>query len=275
MAVARVNRPRELAGLNTRRIGAGLGSSPVLPTSFTGLQIWLDASTGCFQDAGKATACTNGTTVYTWADLSGNGRDVIQATAANRPLWNDSGTGYHPNNRAIVVFDGTNDFLSHTGFAFSYPCTLMVVGRRNNATAGTIGALAGNFAAGAPGNTTVTIRSGDGSTLTNGVGFARDAVPANISDGMTGFSDATWWVWEFVAAASTLELKRSGNTTGTTAGTPSGMTSQPFNVGARSNAGADPFPGAIAELFVHTGTDAARDNILRAYLGAKYGITVV
>lgn len=275
MAVARLNRPREITGLNTRRIGAGMARSPVLPTSFAGLAIWLDASTGCFQDAGKGVACTNGSTVYTWADLSGNGRDVIQATAANRPLWQSSGTGYHPNNMPVLVFDGVNDFLSHAGFAFSYPCTLMVVGRRNNATATTIGALAGNYAAGTPANTTAAIRSGDGTTLTTGQGYARDAVPANISDSNVSFSDQTWFVWEFVCAASSLDLRRNGASNGTTASTPAGMTSQPFNVGARSNAGADPFPGAIAELFIHSGADTARDSVLRAYLGAKYGITVV
>ncbi len=48
--------------------------------------VWLEAKAAyLFQDAGKATPATNGTTVYTWADRSGHGRDFIQATGANRP----------------------------------------------------------------------------------------------------------------------------------------------------------------------------------------------
>jgi len=247
----------------------------VSPAAY-GPAVWYRADEA-YTDAGMATQCINdGDLCYTLKDLSGNGRHAIQATSANRPAWYGESLPYLPSFRPVLLFDGVNDFLSHSGFSASYPCTLFAVGRRNSATASVIGALAGNFQSGTPASTTMTIRSGDGTTHTNGVGFARDAGPANISDAMTGFSDVTWWVWEFVASASTLELKRSGNTNGTTAATPAGMTSQPFSVGARSNAGADPFPGAIAEIVLLPGANAGRDNALRtAYFGPRYGITVV
>ena len=54
------------------------------------------------------------TAVSTWADRSGNGYDVSQATGANQPTLQTQEKG----GSSIVRFDGTNDFLdrSDTGF---------------------------------------------------------------------------------------------------------------------------------------------------------------
>ena len=54
------------------------------------------------------------TAVSTWADRSGNGYDVSQATGANQPTLQTQEQG----GSSIVRFDGTNDFLqrSDTGF---------------------------------------------------------------------------------------------------------------------------------------------------------------
>lgn len=258
-------------------IGVGIagGRGEVLPTSFAGLQLWLRADRA-FTDTGRTTLCSiDGDLAAALEDLSGNGRHLTQSTSANRPAWYSESLPYMPNFRPVLVCDGINDYLSSSSFSFgAYPMTVFAVARRNNATASVIGAICGQFSSGSPGSTTVAIRSGDGTTLTNGVGFCQGTGPANLSDGMTGFTDATWFVWEFCVLAGTVDLKRNGSSNGTTAGTPAGLGSQPFSLGARFNTGADPFPGAIAEVVAYTGADSGRDAAIRAYLGTRYGITV-
>jgi hypothetical protein len=65
------------------------------------LALWLDA-----EDAASITL--NGSTVSQWADKSGNGRNVAQATATNQPTYQALGWGDKPS----LYFDGTNDRLA-------------------------------------------------------------------------------------------------------------------------------------------------------------------
>ena len=65
------------------------------------LALWLDA-----EDTASITL--NGSTVSQWGDKSGNGRNAVQATAANQPTYNS--TAY--NGKPVLQFDGTSDFLS-------------------------------------------------------------------------------------------------------------------------------------------------------------------
>jgi len=59
-----------------------------------------------------------GAGVSTWADQSGNGRDLLQGTDTNRPaLQADSS----------ILFDGVDNFLKTAGFTFNQPETVYVV----------------------------------------------------------------------------------------------------------------------------------------------------
>lgn len=61
------------------------------------LEFWFRSDLGVTKDGSDL--------VGTWADQSGNGRDLSEAT--NKPLWVDSLV----NGRAAIRFDGTNDKL--------------------------------------------------------------------------------------------------------------------------------------------------------------------
>lgn len=76
--------------------------------------------TWCFKDAAKTQPCADGDSIYTWADRSGSGRDLIQATSANRPLLILSGGVW------IVRTDGVNDRMQ-SGFALVNPHTRFFV----------------------------------------------------------------------------------------------------------------------------------------------------
>lgn len=64
------------------------------------LALWLDAT-----DADTITL--NGSTVSQWDDKSGNGRNVLQATASQQPTFVSNGL----NGKPTISFDGTNDIL--------------------------------------------------------------------------------------------------------------------------------------------------------------------
>jgi hypothetical protein len=80
--------------------------------------LWLDAA-----DQSTITIATG---VSEWRDKSGNGRNAIQLTASNQPVYTIGGL----NGRNILTFDGTNDHLIHSFNASPAPHSVFVVARR-------------------------------------------------------------------------------------------------------------------------------------------------
>lgn len=70
-----------------------------------------------YTDDGVTPATTDGETIYRLNDRSGNGRNLIQATAGSRPTLRNSGALWW------LEFDGTDDFLQTTTFTFAQPLT--------------------------------------------------------------------------------------------------------------------------------------------------------
>ncbi len=71
-----------------------------------------------------ATDATDGQTVATWADISGNGHDVSQTTEGNKPVFQ---TGQQ-NGLPGVAFDGTNDYLFKSTYLLNdYPMSVYIV----------------------------------------------------------------------------------------------------------------------------------------------------
>ncbi|MEO8770961.1 MAG: LamG-like jellyroll fold domain-containing protein, partial [Ferruginibacter sp.] len=65
----------------------------------TNLQLWLKADAGVIKDGSNS--------VSEWTDQSINGRRVLQASAANQPVWFDNIL----NNKPVIRFDGSNDLF--------------------------------------------------------------------------------------------------------------------------------------------------------------------
>lgn len=72
------------------------------PKTLSGLTLWLAAH--------RLTGLNDGDAVGTWPDLSGNGYDVTQATAGNKPLYKTNIFNGQP----ALLFDGTNSFMSNS-----------------------------------------------------------------------------------------------------------------------------------------------------------------
>lgn len=93
------------------------GGAPAFrPSDISGLQLWLDATTGLFDaTSGGNSVTTNASAVARWEDQSGNGRHATQATSGYRATLRTS----VQNSRNIIRFDGTDDF--YTGVANALP----------------------------------------------------------------------------------------------------------------------------------------------------------
>jgi parallel beta-helix repeat protein len=77
------------------------------PKDIPGLLVWLQAD--------RITGLANGDDVGTWSDLSGNGKDFTQGTAAACPHYTTNAHQTSP----TVLFDGSNDWMGLADFAYS------------------------------------------------------------------------------------------------------------------------------------------------------------
>jgi hypothetical protein len=98
--------------------------TPLTILGATGLT-WLRSDLGVLD--GSGVAITEGGSVGTWQDLSGNGHHLTQGTAARRPVWSaTSGKSSRPG----ITFDGVaapnNDFLRGT-WTWNQPAHVWIV----------------------------------------------------------------------------------------------------------------------------------------------------
>jgi hypothetical protein len=76
--------------LSSGRIASTISIQTPLQIFGSNLYLWLKADSSVYKDAG-VTPAANGETVQQWNDQSGNGRNVSQATAGNRPTYLSGG----------------------------------------------------------------------------------------------------------------------------------------------------------------------------------------
>lgn len=103
----------------------GGGVAPFSPADISGLQLWLDATTGLFDaTSGGSPVTADGSAVARWEDQSGNGRHFTQSTSLNRPLLKTS----IQNSKNVVRFDGSNDrMIGPNELKFAPPVSIFAV----------------------------------------------------------------------------------------------------------------------------------------------------
>lgn len=100
---------------------AGFGAQPAfVPSDVANCELWLCADLRVTDAGGGA--------VSTWADLSGNGRDLTEAT--NRPSISAAAI----NGKNAISFDGSNDRLVSANFTVSAPFTVFIVSQNPGST---------------------------------------------------------------------------------------------------------------------------------------------
>ncbi len=87
-------------------VASKAGAPPgFLPSDIAGLKLWLEADGNVYTSG--TTQATNGQTVTTWVDASGQSHDATQATSGNRPIFVTGAV----NGKPVIRFDGIDDFM--------------------------------------------------------------------------------------------------------------------------------------------------------------------
>lgn len=94
------------------------------PTATTP-KLWVKADAGAYKDAG-VTLCADGDTVQQWNDQSGNGNNLSQATAGNRPTYRANIVNALP---VVRCSHAASSYLKDTGLAVAQPLTAALVFR--------------------------------------------------------------------------------------------------------------------------------------------------
>lgn len=113
-------------------IGGGpvIGGAPAfVPNQISDLVCWYEAGQGI---------TLNGSDVALWADLSGEGNSLSQASPVNQPLFNPADANF--NGQPSIGFNGSTDFLSTALFAspLSQPNSIILVMKRASTGVDTI-----------------------------------------------------------------------------------------------------------------------------------------
>ncbi|MGL1889202.1 MAG: DUF2341 domain-containing protein, partial [Reichenbachiella sp.] len=99
---------------------AGIGNNQ----GSSSLELWLKADKGVLN--ASAAAISDGESVETWQDQSGNSRNATQTTVSNQPTWTEDGLNGSP----ILSFEaGNEDHMDFPELTFTDDATLFVIAR--------------------------------------------------------------------------------------------------------------------------------------------------
>lgn len=219
------------------------------PRNIPNLAFWVDAS-----NAGSITIATG---VSQWNDLSGNGRNLTQATTTKQPALQSAAL----NGKDYVQFDGTSDIMSNTGWtSVSNPITICGVSRIRSS--GAFFGPVGQFGTGSFGISHV---------FDSGVGGAayRMYSSASIAGSAPVFNVWNYFTVEWNGASSFARAS-AASIIGT--GDAGSSTASGYYLGANQPESIF-FPVDVAEICIYAGAlTAAQYGVVEGYLKAKWGL---
>jgi hypothetical protein len=221
--------------------------------------LWLDAA-----DATTVTTVSNA--VSQWNDKSGNGRNVLQGTASNRPAL----TAADLNGKDVFTFDG-NDFLTTSS---NFPLT------GNAAFSAFYVVKPGSESSGS------VLGWGNMSTALGGSGYYQDTGTTGwaYSGGVVFFVTRPtlnqWHIQAFTKAPGAVNttsaaFRNGANVTGTghSSSTPN-IVSNTFSVGRWGSISGAALIGSMAEVIVTNSSASTPDRQrIEGYLAHKWGLT--
>lgn len=246
------------------RVGAAGGFSP---TDIAGLQLWLKADAGTYQDAAMTVPAVLDTDpVGGWQDQSGNGNHVTQAVADNKPILKLNIVNGLP----VTRYDGTNDYLDGGDKTFNITNDMTVFIAKYDITSITNMHFYLSMQNGATGfgcymhEPTLEDRFIVKASRAWGVDWARPV----------GLILNAWNLGIYRRSGITTSFARNNNAFADDAGSAGPIefgTPAKFNVG--SSATANNIKGDIAEIILYNAALAGADLInVETYLNSRYAI---
>ena len=247
------------------KLGLGLqGYTPSAisfsPSSISGLQLWLDATTGLFDaTSGGNPVTTDGATVARWEDQSGSGYHVTQATLASRPVLK---TGIR-NSKNAIRFDGSNDGLVSANIPDNNLLTLTAF-----VVANPIGLGGGNFGRMFErGNNIINF------FMFQGAGISMIGGGDQVSGGSAPIGSFYLFGARLSGVGSSTTTLRINKTLVATGNTSSALSTAntTYQIGNRTDL-ARAFDGDIAELIIYNqALTTEQIDSVESYLSAKWG----
>jgi hypothetical protein len=243
-------------------------ASAFVPTDISGLQLWLDATTGLFDaTTGGSAATTDASAVARWEDQSGNAYHVTQSDSGRRPILKTN----QQNGLNVLRFDGA----SNGQYLFG----------------------ASNFSiSGGTNRSVFTVFKRDDANLRNMIAWGSGATGAlnaytpeyflrfaGTTKGYTNQgTNGSWTIWSVIADGSTLNdydayfdgggvaTANATLSTGTTINT----TSSALYVGTSATGPAsNNLDGDLAEVLIYDSALSTSDReAVRDYLNAKWAV---
>lgn len=225
-------------------LGAGKAvdaAAPFDPATVSGLVGWWKAD--------AITGKVDGDTISQWSDLSGVAHHLLQATGSLQPLYKTA----IQNGKAVVRFDGVDDYLVSGPAVYSQPLTNFIVLRYRSARVGNDTAFAGSS------NQMRLLRTSTGLGM-----YANGSVAPTITqDVQTAFH-----VYTAVFSGASSELRVDGGTAAT--GNPGVSTTAAFALAASN--GSEVGPVDVGEWLIYNSTLSGTDRAaVETYLKGKWG----
>jgi hypothetical protein len=196
------------------------------PTS-ANMALWLRKGVGITESSNA---------VSSWADQSGNGRDVTQSTASAKPTLQAGGA---------ILFDGTADYLQSAGFTLNQPLTIYV--RYKTTTTDDNAYIVTGITFGKASIAHLTGGTNEVSIFAGSSVVGAETVPSNTFTSVCGV---------FNGASSVLQVTNTDSGINPGAAGLDGLT-----LGVRGDVAGVYFAGEIAEVIVYS---VAHDATMRA-----------
>jgi hypothetical protein len=225
----------------------GTPSTAFDPGDVAGLWLWLDA---------PQLRLTADAAIATWNDLSGNGRNFVQATAARKPTYKTS----IQNGLAIARFDGGDMVASAAVQSLTQPCTMFFVASRTGNTSAYNILLTEA--------TSEQIAAGFNTTANNWYIYTQPDAPDTQAAADSAFHVLT------AQFNGTSSLMRADGTQVAKSMTDQDVSADTFNIGATNALGA-PLAGDIGEILIYEAAlSAANIALVEDFLADKWGVTL-
>jgi hypothetical protein len=259
------------------KVGRVTRFMPAVPTNFSGLTGWWDASDSAtlFDATSGGSAVAADGSVARIEDKSGNGRHFTQSTNANRPLRK---TGVK-NALDALRFDGSNDRLvsswSSTDLLLTSAFTVFVVAKATSVDTDSTDASSNEIVFG-DFDDVMPFSSSAGfvSLRSNGtaVAYGEQASPSSQKKASVSYTAGDWALFTARHNGTTLSFSKNGGTPDETSMTGRSYWGQKMIIGANWLQ-AQFFDGDVGEIIAYDVALSADDSgSLNSYLIDKWGI---
>lgn len=234
--------------------------------------LWLSADRGVYSDAGVTPAATTNN-VRQWNDRSGNGRNAIQATTAERPNYV---TGVLNGQPVLRYTAANNDRMLSTGLSTANVASVFVVGRYTTLPSPNPGLLQGSTSgfgySSDASQKSIGLWVSSSTSRPWGRGVQSDGTQRNVPE-VTTLSSNTLYLFNSTYDGSTIQQYVNNGVSGSV--TYNGTLRSWTDVCIGCQAGTENWNGDIAEVIVYNvAVNSAQRIIIANHLSAKYGQTL-